>query len=301
MVVYSIKDIEQLCGIKAHTLRIWEKRYNILVAQRTSTNIRYYTEEDLRFALNLSILYNKGLKISKLAKLTKEEIRVRAAELTDFDDSSEKNLDILSIAMLELNEYKFVRILNKNIEQRGFDETMEKVIYPLLEKINMLWVASSINEVHETFVLNIIKQKLIVEIDKLEIVQGNEKNKFLLYVPEDESQKLSLYYMYYVLRKKNFDVFFLGEDATFSKLKTAQEIIKADYIFTIINESFAEKPLQPYVDKICKEFDSTLLLSGYQAMNQSVVGCQKCEVLSTLDEVLAYINSLHKMNLVTNS
>ncbi len=301
MVVYSIKDIEQLCGIKAHTLRIWEKRYNILVAQRTATNIRYYTEEDLRFALNLSILYKKGMKISKLAQLSKDEIRAKVTEITDIDDSFEKSLDTLSIAMLELNEYKFIRIFNKNIEQRGFDDTMENVIYPLLEKINLMWVANSINEVHETFVLNIIKQKLIVEIDQLAISKEHPEHSFILYVPENESQKLSLYYMYYLLRKKKFPVFFLGEDCSFSKLKSAQEIIKANYIFTIINESFSEKPLQPYVDKICQEFDSTLLLSGYQAMNQSIVASDTCKVLSTLDQVLMFIDNLTEINLITNS
>jgi len=301
LVVYSIKDLEQLCGIKAHTLRIWEKRYNLLVAQRTPTNIRYYTEDDLKFALNLSILYRKGAKISKLAKLTKEEIRAQVAEITEIDDSFEKSLDTLSIAMLELDEYKFVRILDRNIEQQGFDETMETTIYPLLEKINLMWVANSINDVHETFVLNIIKQKLIVEIDRLPIKRNDGKNSFILYIPENESQKLSLYYMHYVLKKKNLPVFFLGEDVKYQKLKSAHKLLKTDFVFTIINESFAEIPLQPYVDKIAKEIDATLILSGYQALNQSVVASDKCRILSTLDEVSMFIEKLNKLNFVTNS
>lgn len=301
MVVYSIRDLEKICGIKAHTLRIWEKRYDLLVAQRTATNIRYYTEEDLKFALNLSILYRNGCKISKLAKFTKEEIRSQVAEITEIDNSFEKSLDTLSIAMLELDEYKFVHILDKNISQKGFDSTMETVIYPLLEKINLMWVASSINEVHEQFVLNIIKQKIIVEIDKLPIARNSEPNSFMLYLPENESQKLSLYYMFYMLRSRNFPVFFLGEEVSYNKLKSAVSLMKTDYIFTIINESFSEKPLQPYIDKIAAEFDATLILSGYQALNQSVVASDKCKILSTLNHVLEFTDKLNKSKLITNS
>ena len=291
MVVYSIKDIENLCGIKAHTIRIWEKRYGILIAKRTKTNIRFYTEEDLKFALNLSILYRKGIKISKLAVLTKAEIRNKVADITEIDDAFEKSLDTLSISMLELDEYKFSNILNKNITQNGFDETMETVIYPLLEKINLMWVAGSINEVHEMFVLNIIKHKLIVEIDQIPLNRTLKEDSFLLYLPKNETQKLSLYYMHYLLRKQGFNVYFLGDEVEYKKLFTACKLVKPKYVFTIINDAFSETPLQPYVDKINEEIDATFLLSGFQAMNQYIQENDKCKVLSSLDEVASFINS----------
>ena len=296
MVVYSIKDIENICGIKAHTLRVWEKRYGILVAKRTETNIRYYTEADLKLALNISILYRKGMKISKLAKLTKQELSYKVAEITEIDDSFEKNLDTLSISMLELDEYKFSQIFNKNIEQKGFDETMQTVIYPLLEKINLMWVADSINEIHETFVLNIIKHKLIVEIDKLVCQPKNSKKpKFLLYLPENESQKLSLYYMYYVLKKEGLPVFYLGDNVDVRHLLLGASHYKPDYIFTIINDSFAERPMQPYIEKITEEYEGKLLISGYQALNQSLESTEQFEVLSSLDEVNQYIQSVKEL------
>jgi DNA-binding transcriptional MerR regulator len=296
VVVYSIKDIENICGIKAHTLRVWEKRYGILIAKRTETNIRYYTEEDLKLALNISILYRKGMKISKLAKLSQEELRNRVAEITDIDDSFDKNLDTLSISMLELDESKFTQILNKNIEQKGFDATMEEIIYPLLEKINLMWVADSINEVHETFVLNIIRHKLIVEIDKIPSEPKNsDKPKFLLYLPENESQNLSLYYMYYYMKKEKFPVFYYGNNIDTRQLLLGATHYKPDFIFTIINDSFAEKELQPYIDQILDEYNGKLIISGYQALNQSIQSTEQCKVLNSLNEVNEYIGSLKKI------
>lgn len=294
MVVYSIKDIENLCGIKAHTLRIWEKRYNILVPQRTETNIRYYTEEDLRHALNLSLLYRKGMKISKLARLTKDEVRARVAEITEVDDAFEKSLDTLSISMLELDQYKFDQILNKNIKQNGFEETMETVIYPLLEKINLMWVAGSINEVHEIFVLNIIKHKLIVQIDNLPTKKKQLKGSFLLYIPPEESQSLSLLYMYYILKRDGFNVFYLGEDVSMNKLFHACELLQPEFVFTIINDAFTEKPLQPYIDKICDKIEATMLVSGYQALNQSVVAKKNCKILPGLGDVVDFTSTIKK-------
>lgn len=296
MVVYSIKDIENICGIKAHTLRVWEKRYGILIAKRTETNIRYYTEEDLKVALNISILYRKGMKISKLAKLSIDQLSVKVAEITEIDDSFEKNLDTLSISMLELDENKFTQILNKNIEQKGFDETLETVIYPLLEKINLMWVADSINEVHEIFVLNIIKHKLIVEIDKLPCEPKNSsKPKFMLYLPEKESQKLSLYYMYYFLKKEKFPVFYFGEEKNMLQLLQGAKNYKPDYIFTIINDSFSERAMKPYIDKILQEYSGKLIISGYQAVNQSLESNEQYEVLSSLEQVNDYIKSIKEI------
>ncbi|MEL6124360.1 MAG: MerR family transcriptional regulator, partial [Bacteroidota bacterium] len=130
MVIYSIKDLEKLSGVKAHTLRIWERRYEILKPKRTPTNIRYYMDEDLKHILNVALLNRNGFKISKIAKMGAEEIQKHVAEITDIDESFEGQLDTLTISLLELDEEKFVKLLNKNIEQHGFKEAMLDVIYP---------------------------------------------------------------------------------------------------------------------------------------------------------------------------
>jgi len=144
MAVYSINDIEKLCGIKAHTIRIWEKRYNIITPRRTETNIRYYLDEDLQKILNISLLNRNNYKISKIAQMTDSEMKTLVSQLSDVTIEKEDNLDSLMFAMLELDEYKFNKILDHNISSRGFEETMNEVVYPLMEKLSMMWVAGSI-------------------------------------------------------------------------------------------------------------------------------------------------------------
>ena len=133
MAVYSINDVEKLCGIKAHTLRIWEKRYAIIQPRRTDTNIRYYLDEDLQKILNISLLNRNGYKISKIAKMTEGEIKEIISELSDVTLESEDNLDALMHAMLELDEFKFNKILDHNIAQKGFEVTMDEIVYPMME------------------------------------------------------------------------------------------------------------------------------------------------------------------------
>ena len=128
MVVYTIKDLEKLSGVKAHTLRIWEKRYNIITPKRTPTNIRYYLDEDLKSILNIALLNRNGIKISKIAQMDESAIQKKVAEITDVDESFESQLDSLTISLLELDEEKFVKLMNKNFEQRGCTETMLEVI-----------------------------------------------------------------------------------------------------------------------------------------------------------------------------
>ena len=141
MVVYSISDLEKLSGVKAHTLRIWEKRYGILHPKRTETNIRYYLDEDLRLLLNISLLNKNGIKISKIAKMSPIELQEKVSEITEIDASFEGQIDALTISLIELNEENAVKIINKNIEQKGFRETMLQVIYPLLDKLVLMWLS----------------------------------------------------------------------------------------------------------------------------------------------------------------
>ena len=152
MVVYSIKDLENLTGIKAHTIRIWEKRYGIIEPRRTNTNIRYYLEEDLKKIMNIALLNRNGYKISKIAKLQNNDIHSIAAKLTDVDKTFENQLDGLTLSVLELNEDNFLKIFNANISQNGFKQTMLDVIYPLLDKLGMMWMTGSIEPIHENFV-----------------------------------------------------------------------------------------------------------------------------------------------------
>ena len=173
MATYSIKDIEHLSGIKAHTLRIWEKRYNIIVPKRTQTNIRYYDDEDLKRLLNVSVLNRYGYKISSIANLHEKEIRNEILAITSKYGDLSAQIENLIVAMVDFDKAYFDKIFNKSIMSRGLEETMLKVIYPFFEKIGILWQTGNINPAQEHFISNLIRQKLIVAIDDLPEYQAN--------------------------------------------------------------------------------------------------------------------------------
>ncbi len=292
MVVYSIKDLEKLSGVKAHTLRIWEKRYNIICPQRTATNIRYYLDDDLRRILNIALLNRNGIKISKIAEMDSGQIQKKVAEIADVDESFEGQLDALTISLIELDEEKFVKLMDKNIEERGCVETMLKVIYPLLDKLALMWVAGSIKNVHEKFVSHLIQRKCNVEIDKTEITR---KQTFLIYLPEGESNGLSLHFLHFLIRTEGFRVINLGQDVSILDLIEVVEIKKPDFIFTIINDSLEGETYKKYISQLCKSIDDVkFLMSG---LTPSTVQIDKelrerVKVIASSEETITFLENL---------
>jgi len=260
MVIYSIKDLEKLSGVKAHTLRIWEKRYNIITPKRTPTNIRYYLDDDLKVILNIALLNRNGIKISKIAQMDESAIQKKVAEITDVDESFESQLDSLTISLLELDEEKFVKLMNKNFEQRGCTETMLEVIYPLLDKLALMWMSGSIKNVHEKFVSHLIKRKCDVEIDKAPITRDET---FLIFLPQGETNALSLHFLHFLIRDQGFRVINVGHEAELSDITDVMEIKRPDYLFTIINDSYENDLYISFVDMLCKGLpDIKIFLSG---------------------------------------
>ena len=293
MAVYSIKDLEKLSGIKAHTLRVWEQRYDIIEPRRTKTNIRYYLDEDLKFILNIALLNKNGIKISKIAKMSKEEIAEKVAAISEINFEYGTQLDALTISMIEMDEYKFDRIVNTNIEQLGFERTMLEIIYPFLDKLSVLWLTGSINPVQENFMSYLIRQKIIVAIDNEPLVSGKHVDKFLIYLPEGEKQELSMLFMHYLLKSRRNHVIYIGQDITLADLKDACNIHNPDYIFTMITETFAKEPVQQYVDRLAANFkDSHILLSGYQVVAQDVFPPDNISILRSLDQALFFLDQL---------
>lgn len=292
MAVYSIKDLEKLSGIKAHTIRIWEQRYGILEPQRTKTNIRYYQDEDLKLLLNVALLNKNGIKISKIAKMGDQELAEKVAAISEINFEDGTQLDALTISMIEMDEDKFDRIVNTNIEQIGFERTMMEVIYPFLDKLSLLWLTGSINPVQENFISYLIRQKIISAINSTPLNSSKDNDKIMLYLPEGERQELSLLFMHYLLKSRNKYVVYLGQDISLADLLDANRIHKADYIFTMITETFAQEPVQDYVDRLEEAFpDTHILLSGYQVVAQDVQASDHITVLRSLDQMLNFIES----------
>src|SRR4028119_2082894 len=162
MSVYSIKDLEHLSGIKAHTLRIWEQRYNIIRPKRTDTNIRYYDDTDLKLVLNISLLKEHGFKISEIARMTMEDMSQEVLSLTDKNLRYSDQIQALTLSMIDLDEERFEKIMSTNALQVGFEQTMINIVYPFLIKIGVLWQTGAISPAQEHFISNLIRQKLTV-------------------------------------------------------------------------------------------------------------------------------------------
>jgi MerR family transcriptional regulator, light-induced transcriptional regulator len=216
MAVYSIKEIEKLSGIKAHTIRIWEKRYNLIEPHRTQTNIRYYTDSDLKKILNVAVLNRWGIKISNIARLNDLELREEIIRVSKTNDSSETTVDSLIVAMIDLDDYKIEAILEKSIARIGFRSTVTGVLYPFLDKVGILWQSGEVNPAQEHFVSNLIRQKLIAAIDRLPNTFNLNSRRFLLLLPEGEWHEIPLLFAFYLLKEARQEVTYLGQSVPYA-------------------------------------------------------------------------------------
>jgi MerR family transcriptional regulator, light-induced transcriptional regulator len=235
---YSIRDLELLSGIKAHTLRIWEQRYQLLKPNRSETNIRNYDTEQMKLLLNVVLLLNHGHKISNIAKFSIQQIENKVIDLSDQQLNYPDQIQVLTTAMLELDEPRFEKILEVNIEKFGFENVMNFIIYPFLSKIGSLWITGAVGPAEEHFMSNLIRQKLIVAIDKLPFQPKNNHKTFVLYLPEGEYHEIGLLFANYIFKSHQHKVFYLGQSLPQADLHFVYEKYKPNYIFTCITSWF---------------------------------------------------------------
>jgi MerR family transcriptional regulator, light-induced transcriptional regulator len=265
MASYSIRDLEDLSGIKAHTIRIWEKRYGIVVPERTTTNIRLYSDEDLKKLLNISILNRNGLKISYLSKLSSNELKEKVIHISRETSDASTQIENLIISMLELDEWKFDKILSDSIIRVGFEEAMVQIMHPFFEKIGLLWQTGSINPAQEHFVSNLMRQKLIVAIDGQAPARRDAPPSFILFLHENELHELGLLFYSYLLKKKGIKVIYLGQAVPFDDLKIISRIQKTEYFLTSFTTGISENSLRSYLENMAAAFpDQTIFFTGYQ-------------------------------------
>lgn len=230
MAEYKIKDIETLTGIKAHTIRIWEKRYGMLIPVRTDTKIRTYTDADLSFLLNISLLNKKGVKISKIATMGTTAIHSMVAEIrlnSSIDNAEEK----LILALLELDEQLFRNTLNDLIKNKGLEATFSGHLIPFLDRIGVMWLVKSITAAQEHFISNLIRQKVITEIDKLQI-PPRSKESVLLFLPEHDWHEIGLLFYQYLLRSKGYYTYYLGQSLPYDSLVDCIERLKPTVVLS---------------------------------------------------------------------
>jgi len=263
---YSIKDLERLTGIKAHTLRIWEKRYNIVEPERSNTNIRSYNDENLKRLLNISILVKNGHKISKVADLNNEQINDKILEISRLSQNYTSQIESLIVSMIEIDEFKFESILNASIMKLGFETTVFDILYPLFERIGVLWQIGSINPAQEHFISNLIRRKMLVAIDALPPANGNDTKQFILYLPEWELHEIGLLLYEYLIRKKGHKVIYLGQSLPMDDLVSISKTISPDYILTSFTSPLPKNELRSYLEILANNFiDQTIFISGIQS------------------------------------
>lgn len=252
---YKISDLANLSGVKPHTIRIWEQRYNMLTPLRTDTNIRYYDDDQLRRLLNIVTLQNAGFKISAIGNLSDEEITNQIELLNNSGGpgiKEESLINKLISAGLTFNEHQFEKAFSNAILSFGITGAYEKVLYPMMNKIGLLWVTEEISPAQEHFISQLIRQKLFAAIDSLEPVSDNAES-WLLFLPENEHHELGLLVANYILRTKGINVCYLGADVPITSLKEAVYLVKPHTMLMFNVRPFQSANLQIWLDEIASD------------------------------------------------
>jgi DNA-binding transcriptional MerR regulator len=268
MAIYSIKDLENLSGIKAHTLRIWEQRYGILNPIRTETNIRTYSDEELKRVLNIALLQDKGgFKISAIANMSEAEMASHILHLSESQFDFPDQIQALTLAMMDLDEAKFQLLTKNMIQAHGFESYMLNVIYPFMRRLGTLWLSGSVGPAQEHFISHLIRQKLVASIDAQDLSLKPDAKKFLLYLPEGELHEIGLLFANYVFRARKHSVVYLGQSLPYEELLLAYEIHQPDYIFSVFTSEPNVELIDSYVAQMAKDLpNAQVLLTGYQIL-----------------------------------
>jgi DNA-binding transcriptional MerR regulator len=289
---YTIKELEHLSGIKAHTIRIWEQRYHVLSPQRTETNIRYYGDADLKRLLNISLLNEQGYKISKIAKMTPEQLRQAVQQLAEQGEGTSRvrHINALVAAMVDMDEEQFDKVFSTAMLQLGFQETMLQVVYPFLHKIGILWQTNNISPAHEHFVSNLVRQKLIVAIDGQVIRHREGAQSYLLFLPEGELHEIPLLYMTYLARAHQQFVVYLGQNLPFEDLQQTYEQCRPDVICTVMTVAPERDQVQGYLDQLAAAFPkAAIYVSGPQVNQDGLTLPKNVRRLSDMNDFLAML------------
>jgi methanogenic corrinoid protein MtbC1 len=286
---FNIRDLENLTGIKAHTIRIWEKRYKILEPMRTDTNIRFYDVASLQKLLNISTLNSFGYKISALAKMPQEKIPVLVKEVLSNKSLNNHVLNNFKLAMMNFDQSLFLNTYNSLLQEKSFREIFYEFFIPLLDEIGYLWQTNTITPAHEHFISFLIKQKLASNIEKL-LLQPSYKNDriFVLYLPENEIHELGLMFLNYELALNGFRCIYLGESVPIDNLKDVKNYFDDITFITYCTVEPGMEEINDYINTLKNELlDETtnLYIFGHnsQYLNKSIVN-NKIRIYSSIKD-----------------
>ena len=290
---FTIKDLENFSGIKAHTIRIWEKRYNLFEPNRTDSNIRYYDINSLQKILNISLLNNNGLKISKIAALSQKGIEQQIKELIFKDGFENQAANSLKLAMLNFDENLFNKTYNSLIQQFNFRTIFTKIFMPFLNEIGVLWQINTITPAHEHFITNLIKQKIHINIEKLQVSQSKEEaQKYVLYLPLNEIHDLGLLYLHFEFLFHGHNSIYLGQSVPVENLNDLQKVYDNICFVTYLTVEPSKESIENYLEevnsKVLKNSKDTLWVLGAKMalFDENLVDLSQMKVFKSPLELL---------------
>jgi DNA-binding transcriptional MerR regulator len=285
MAEYKIKDLENLTGIKSHTIRIWEKRYNILDPNRTDTQIRTYSDDELTHLLTVSMLNRNGIKISKIAKLSQQDMNKLLWDIK-VNKEPEYSMDKLIMALISLDENLFNKTLQNLIETEGLESTFTQHLIPFLDRIGIMWLIGSINPAQEHFISNLIRQKVISEIDKQKVPETNSPT-VVVYLPEHEWHEISLLFYQFLLREHGVRTSYLGQSLPYDALKECISKLKPKAIITSWLTAVDSKFVVSYFKCLRKDYpDLKVFAGGAQVKSNSDALKKYITVVKDIDDVV---------------
>lgn len=290
MAQYSIKDLERISGVKAHTIRIWEKRYGVVEPKRTDSNIRFYCDTDVKKLMNVAILLHHGYKISKLALLDPNELSKKVLEVSMISNGHDSQIENLVVSMIEMDESKFEKLLNMSIIKDGFENTVFKVLHPFFERIGVLWQAGSINPAHEHFITNLVKQKIYVAIDSIPVPSGNDTKKFLLFLPEWDLHELGLLVYDYLLKSRGYKVIYLGPSVPEDDIYSVSDYLHPDYFLIAFANAVDKEKIESYIQRLAARYPGkTIFVSGHQTCTMN---CSLPSNVKIVNSALQFSNEI---------
>jgi len=289
---YSIKELEKLSGVKAHTIRIWEQRYELLNPRRTDTNIRYYSDYDVKKLLKVSVLIQAGKKVSKLAALEDDELNIALDEVQEVRKNTEVAYDIIVSNLLShgltFDEYQFKKEFNKSLEAYGTTTVFRKIVYPLLHRIGLMWGRDLLFPAQEHFISNMVRNKLCAAIEDMKL--ANEEEFVVLFLPEDETHEIGLLFTNYLLRKWKIGTIYLGQNVPVDNVIKVAKDKNCKRLIGFITMNAGMKVMQERVDRLHEELPTS---SVYWAGNTDLIKLLQLPsnhfVLTSMDDLSAKI------------
>jgi methanogenic corrinoid protein MtbC1 len=288
MNTFTIKDLENLSGIKAHTIRIWEQRYHLLAPQRTKTNIRHYSNVELKAILNIALLNKYGYKISRIDKMTPEEMSQKIALLSQAEALQEKLINDLIGTMVDMNMDQFEILLDDHIRSKGVEKAITKTIFPFLEKVGILWITNHVNPAQEHLATNIIRQKLIMGIEGIRLVPEN-RNPVLLFLPEGEYHEVGLLFVYYLLKSRGNKVYYLGANVPLKDVEFTANTKNVSVIYTHLTSVAHNFNFEKFLINAHNRMpDRSIMISGLLAQQYAKKVPPGIHLKKSLLEVMEY-------------